>query len=82
MRAYVVKRLFELIPRETLAKKIFPFLDVSSKGPKLERLRRIGGLETPLLSALSKGRLQEKSAGILSELPGVQRLSLMKLIMS
>jgi hypothetical protein len=80
VKAYVVKKLFELVPRDTLAKKIFPFLDVSSKGPKLERLKRIGGLERPLLSALSSGRLQEKSAAILSELPGVQRLSLMKLI--
>ncbi len=80
VRAYVVKRLLELIPRETLAKTIFPFLDISSKGPKLEKLRKIGGLETSLLAALSRGRLQEKSAGILSELPGDQRISLMKLI--
>ncbi len=80
VRAYVVKRLLELVPRETLAKKVFPFLDISSKGPKLEKLRKIGGLETSLLDALSRGRLQEKSAAILSELPYDQRLPLVKLI--
>jgi len=80
VRAYMVKRLMELIPIEMLAKKIFPYIDAPSKGPKLEKLSKIGGLERPILGALSNGRIQEKSAAILSELPDNQRLTLLRLV--
>ena len=69
VRSYVIKRLLELIPREILAEKVLPVLDVPRKGPKLERLRKIGGLKLEILEALSSGRIQEKTAALLAEMP-------------
>lgn len=80
IKAFVVKRFMELVPVETVAKQILPFIDVPPQGPKLERLRRIGCLEMPVLQALSNGRIQEKCAFILSRLSSAHQLALLKLI--
>ncbi|MCX5873113.1 MAG: hypothetical protein NTY51_07755, partial [Deltaproteobacteria bacterium] len=69
-----------LIPREILVENALPGLDVPRKGPKLERLRKIGGLKCEILEALSSGRIQEKTAASLAELPIDQRQFLFRLI--
>ena len=69
VKAHTIKRLVELFPRETIAKNILPFIDTPARGPKLERLRKIGGLENDILEAVSNGRIQEKSAILFAELP-------------
>lgn len=77
--AVVVRRLLELFPRETAAREFMPTLGVPLKGPRLERLRSIGGLEHPVLEALAQGRIQEKTAAILCELEPAARLELLEL---
>ncbi len=72
--AVVVKRLLDLFPREAVADDFLPLLGIPAQGPRLERLRAIGGLDDPSLKALSTGRIQEKTAFILSSLsPGEQK---------
>ncbi|MGC8658335.1 MAG: ParB/RepB/Spo0J family partition protein [Desulfomonilaceae bacterium] len=80
VKACAVKRLMELIPVEAMAQKVLPFIDVPAQGPKIERLRRIGCLEMPVLEALSNGKVNEKCVLILSRLSLEERLSLLKLI--
>ena len=80
VRAYVIRRLLELIPREILAEKVLPALGVPRKGPKLERLRKIGGLKWEILEALSSGRILEKTAALMSVMPIDQREVLFRLI--
>ncbi len=80
VKAHAIKRLLELFPREILAKNILPFIDTPPRGPKLERLRKIGGLENNILEAISDGKIQEKSAILFAELPLNERQSLFKLV--
>jgi ParB-like chromosome segregation protein Spo0J len=75
----VVRRLLELIPREVVADEFLPLLGVPAKGPRLERLRVIGGLEEPVLRALAIGRIQEKTAFILSGLSPEEQGALLEL---
>jgi hypothetical protein len=77
--AVIVRRLFELFPREVAARNFLPVLGVPLKGPRLERLRSIGGLEHAVLEALSQGRIQEKTAAILCEGEPETRLELLEL---
>ena len=60
--AYVVKRLLDLFPREEACSTFLRVLNVPRKGPRLERLRRVGGLERSILQGLASGRLLEKTA--------------------
>ncbi len=78
--AVVVRRLFELFPREVAAREFLPVLGIPLKGPRLERLRAIGGLEHTVLEALSQGRIHEKTAAILCEVEPETRLELMELM--
>jgi ParB-like chromosome segregation protein Spo0J len=80
VKANAIKRLLELFPRETIAKNILPFIETPARGPKLERLRKIGGLENDILEAMSNGRIQEKSAILFAELPPNDRQSLFKVV--
>ena len=63
--AVVVRRLLDLLPRDVVADGFLPLLGVPARGPRLERLRAIGGLEEPVLQSLALGRIQEKTAFIL-----------------
>ncbi len=80
VRAYVISRLLELFPVQTLIQSVFPALNTAPIGPSLERLRKIGGLEYHILKALSCGKINEKSAVILAEMPVDQREILFELI--
>lgn len=77
--AVVVRRLLELFPREQAAREFLPVLGIRLKGPRLERLRSIGGLEHAVLDALSQGRIHEKTAAILCEVEPETRLELLAL---
>lgn len=74
--AVLVKTLLELFPRKVAADEFLPALGVQTNGPRLERLRKIGGLEPALLASLACGRIQEKTATILVELSPPERLTL------
>lgn len=71
--AFIVKRLLELFPREEVAQTFLPVLRVPPKGPRIERLRTIGGLELSVLEALAMGRIQEKTAAVLAEMDAADR---------
>lgn len=79
-KAHVIARLMEISTVETLAQAILPSLNIPPRGPVLDRLRKIGGLEDDILKALSCGRINEKSASILSEMAAEQRHVLYALI--
>ncbi len=72
----VVKSLLELFPREFIAKEFLPVLGVPPRGPRLEHLRALGGLEETILQALSSGRIHEKTALLLSALQPQERMAL------
>ncbi len=79
-RAVVLRRLLELLPRETVAAEFLGLLGVPPRGPVLERLRMIGGLEYSVLRLLAAGLLHEKSAALLAEMASEERLVLLDLI--
>lgn len=72
-KAVVVRRLMELFPKTVLARDFLPVLGIAPKGPTLERLQAIGGLEYTLLAELASGRIQDKTAEILSRLDSGDR---------
>jgi ParB-like chromosome segregation protein Spo0J len=74
--AVLVRRLLGLFPRQVVADEFIVIAGIHTNGPKLERLRKIGGLEPVLLEALAKGRIQEKTAATLTELAPEERLTL------
>jgi len=78
--AYLVKRLLDLFPRDVVAEDFLPVLGIPPKGPRLERLSAIGGLEFPVLKALSCGKIHEKTAAILAELNPEDRETVMGLV--
>lgn len=77
--AVVVKRLLELFSRREIADRFLPVLGVKPEGPRLERLRAIGRLEPALLEALGTGRVQEKTAVLLTRLLPAERAALLDL---
>jgi ParB family chromosome partitioning protein len=77
--AVVVRRLLDLVPRDVVAGDFLPLLGVPARGPRLERLRAIGELEEPVLQSLALGRIQEKTAFILSALSSDEQRALMEL---
>jgi hypothetical protein len=81
-RAYIVKRLLELISRETVASDFLPTLGVAPKGPRLELLRRIGSMEQSVLKALADARINEKTAALLCDLDSRDRMRLLELVES
>jgi len=76
--AVVVKKLLELYPRDVVAKQFMPVLGVPPRGPRLEQLRALGGLEEPVLQSLALGRIHEKTALLLSELQPHERIGLLE----
>ncbi|MFH1117066.1 MAG: ParB N-terminal domain-containing protein [Pseudomonadota bacterium] len=66
--AVIVKRLLGLFPIETVAREYLPVLGVPPIGPRLERLRRLGGLEERALKLLALGRISEKTAVVLTQM--------------
>ena len=74
--AVVVKRLLELFSREFVAKEFLPVLGVPPRGPRLEHLKALGGLEETILQAVSLGHIHEKTALLLSELQPRERMAL------
>lgn len=81
-RAYVLKRLLDLFPRDVVCSDFLPSLGVPPKGPRIERLRRVGGLERPILEALAAGRLLEKTAVTLSYMEEGDRIPVLHLAQS
>jgi hypothetical protein len=79
-RAVVVRRLLELLPRDVVARDFLPLLGIPPRGPRMERLRSIGGLESSVLEALGTGRIVEKTALILTDLTSHERALLLDLI--
>ncbi|MCA1961108.1 MAG: hypothetical protein LDL33_09940 [Desulfomonile sp.] len=75
--AVVVRRLLELFPRQEVADRFLPALGMRPEGPRLERLRKIGGLEPPVLEALGTGRLLERTAALLTQRLPSERLALL-----
>jgi hypothetical protein len=81
-RAYIVKRLLELISRETVASDFLPTLGISPKGPRLELLKRIGSMEQSVLKELADARINEKTAALLCDLDSSDRIRLLELVES
>ena len=79
-KAVVIRRLLELFPTSLVVKDFLPVLEIAPKGPLLESLRAIGGLEYTVLTALASGRIHEKSAETLSRLAVRDRTACMNLI--
>jgi ParB family chromosome partitioning protein len=77
--AIVVRRLLDLFPRDVIANDFLPLLGVPARGPRLGRLRAIGGLEEPLLQSLALGHIQEKTAFILTTLSQEEQRALLEL---
>jgi hypothetical protein len=74
--AVVVKRLLELFSRELIAKEFLPILGVPPRGPRLEQLKTLAGLEEIILHAVSLGHIHEKTALMLAELQPQERIAL------
>ncbi len=74
--AVVVKRLLELFSQQFIAKEFLPILGVPPRGPRLEDLKALGGLEDTILQALSVGRIHEKTALLLAQLQPQERTAL------
>jgi ParB-like chromosome segregation protein Spo0J len=81
-RACVVKRLLELFSRDVVCSDFLPSLGIPPKGPRVERLLRVGGLERPILEALAAGRLLEKTAVTLSYMEEPDRIPVLQLAQS
>jgi ParB family transcriptional regulator, chromosome partitioning protein len=77
--AIVVRRLLDLFPTEVVADDFLTWLGVPARGPRLERLRAIGGSTDPVLQALSSGRIQEKTAFVLSRLSSEEQDAILEL---
>jgi len=77
--AVTVRRLLELFPREIVARRFLPRLGITLRGPRLERLRTIGGLEEPVLLALASAHISEKTANVLADLNPDDRRALLQL---
>jgi hypothetical protein len=76
--AVVVKRLLELYPPEVVAKQFLPILGVPPRGPRLEQLKALGGLEETVLQAVALGRIHEKTAFLMSRLQPHERTGLLE----
>jgi hypothetical protein len=72
----LVKRILELFPIEFAVDELFPCLGVPPSGPRIERLRRIGGMESHIHAALSAGKLLEKTAFLLTGISESERSTL------
>ncbi len=77
--AVIVRRLLELFPKDIVARDFLPVLGIAPKGPRLERLRSIGGLEHSILEALFEGHIREKTAALLCEMASETRQELLAL---
>jgi len=75
--AVVVRKLLELFPKQEVADRYLRALDIKPEGPRLERLRNIGGLEPRVLEALGTGRLLERTAALMVQCLPPERLSLL-----
>lgn len=75
--AVVVRRLLDLFPIGRVAEEFLPALGVPSRGPGIERLRRIGGLPDFILERLASGRLLEKTAALMADLSEDDRNALL-----
>lgn len=78
--AVVVNRLLELFSKEAVCSRFLHVLSVPPRGPRIERLCRVGRLERSILSAVATGRLLEKTAVILSHVNSADREILMSLV--
>lgn len=78
-KAYVCRRLLELFQVEEVARDFLPALGVSPTGPRLDRLRSVGGLDERTLDALGHGAIDERTAGLLTDLGSSEREALLDL---
>jgi hypothetical protein len=67
-KAVVVHRLMQLFSREEVAARFLPALGIAPYGPKIESLRRIAMLEPEIHLSMALGRINEKTALMLSYL--------------
>jgi hypothetical protein len=72
-RAVIVSRFLELLPGDALTDEILPTLGVPPKGPKLQRLTRVGSLPDQILEALETGRIKEKTALLFADMEPADR---------
>ncbi len=79
-KAIVVHRLLELFPREEVAARFLPTLGIPPHGPRIEALRRIAKLEHEVHLSLALGKINEKTALMLSYLEPHDRGVSMNLI--
>ncbi|MFZ5866642.1 MAG: ParB/RepB/Spo0J family partition protein [Thermodesulfobacteriota bacterium] len=77
--AYVVMRLLQLYPRDVAAREFFPTLGIPAMGPKIDRLQAIGSLEDHVLERLALGRINEKTAALLTLMKPEERQRLIRL---
>ncbi len=75
-RAVIVRRFLELLPRDALTDEILPALGIPPKGPKLQRLTRVGSLPDHMLEALETGRIKEKTALLFADMEPADRNAL------
>ena len=78
--ATLVSRILELYPNEVAHREFLSVLGVSPDGFRLQRFKSIAELEETTLQALAVGRIQEKTAFILSKVDMNDRLHIFKLI--
>ena len=79
-KAVVVHRLLELFSREEVADRFLPALGIPPYGPRIEALCRIATLERDIHALMASGRLNEKTALLLSYLTRDDRRDIITLI--
>ncbi|MGC8907844.1 MAG: ParB/RepB/Spo0J family partition protein [Desulfomonilaceae bacterium] len=78
-KAAVIHRLLQLFSREEVAARFLPTLGIPPYGPKIEALRRIAMLEPEVHLSMAMGRINEKTALMLSYLEPQDRRVCMNL---
>lgn len=79
-KAVIVHRLLQLFPRDEVAARFLPVLGIPPYGPRLEALCRIANLEPDIHSFMASGRVNEKTALLLSHMPQKDRCACINLI--
>lgn len=66
--AVVVDKVLRLFSPDRAVEEILPSLRVPPRGPRLQRLQRIASLEQPILEALGRTRILEKTAHLMTDM--------------
>ncbi len=76
----MVARLLQVFEPVEVANRYLPWLGIPPRGPRLERLKLIAGLEERFLKALWSGRILEKTALILAANSFDERVNMLSFI--